>query len=287
MPWNLTSTHAQAGDLALLVGLRHKHFIFPLIPGGTFHTHRGILNHDELIGKPWGSQVFSHQGAPFFILQPSLADLLVDLKRNTQIMYPKDIGFILTSMSIGPGQTVMEAGTGSGSMTIALAYAVGPQGRVVSYERRPDFQKLAQKNLARLGLEERVALVLGDIAAGFAETNADAFFLDVPNPWDYITQVRAALKPGGFFCNLVPTFNQVETLLYALRREHFAFIEVCEILLRYYKAEPSRLRPTDRMVAHTGFLIFGRRVEVSEDERGRELMEEAGAVGLDEKGGNK
>ncbi|MDP3184546.1 MAG: tRNA (adenine-N1)-methyltransferase [Anaerolineales bacterium] len=287
MPWNLTSTHAQAGDLALLVGLRHKHFIFPLIPGGTFHTHRGILNHDELIGKPWGSQVFSHQGAPFFILQPSLADLLVDLKRNTQIMYPKDIGFILTSMSIGPGQTVMEAGTGSGSMTIALAYAVGPQGRVVSYERRPEFQKLAQKNLARLGLEERVALVLGDIAAGFAETNADAFFLDVPNPWDYITQVRAALKPGGFFCNLVPTFNQVETLLYALRREHFAFIEVCEILLRYYKAEPSRLRPTDRMVAHTGFLIFARRVEVSEDERGRELMEEAGAVGLDEKGGNK
>ncbi|MDP2976601.1 MAG: tRNA (adenine-N1)-methyltransferase [Anaerolineales bacterium] len=287
MTWNLNTTHAQPGDLALLVGLRHKHFIFPLIPGGTFHTHRGILNHDELIGKPWGSQVFSHQGAPFFILQPSLADLLVDLKRNTQIMYPKDIGFILTSMSIGPGQTVMEAGTGSGSMTIALAYAVGPQGRVVSYERRPDFQKLAQKNLARLGLEERVALVLGDIAAGFAETNADAFFLDVPNPWDYIAQVRAALKPGGFFCNLVPTFNQVETLLYALRREHFAFIEVCEILLRYYKAEPSRLRPTDRMVAHTGFLIFGRRVEVSEDERGRELMEEAGAVGLDEKGGNK
>lgn len=274
MPWNLTSTHAQAGDLALLVGLRHKHFIFPLIPGGTFHTHRGILNHDELIGKPWGSQVFSHQGAPFFMLQPSLADLLVDLKRNTQIVYPKDIGFILTSMSIGPGQTVMEAGTGSGSMTIALAYAVGPQGRVVSYERRPEFQKLAQKNLARLGLEERVTLKLGDIAAGFAETNADAFFLDLPNPWDYIAQVRAALKPGGFFCNLVPTFNQVETLLYALRREHFAFIEVCEILLRYYKAEPSRLRPTDRMVAHTGFLIFARRIEPGEDERVKELLEE-------------
>lgn len=274
MPWNLISTHAQAGDLALLVGLRHKHFIFPLIPGGTFHTHRGILNHDELIGKPWGSQVFSHQGAPFFMLQPSLADLLVDLKRNTQIMYPKDIGFILTSMSIGPGQTVMEAGTGSGSMTIALACAVGSQGRVVSYERRPDFQKLAQKNLARLGLEERVVLKLGDIAAGFAETNADAFFLDVPNPWDYIAQVRAALKPGGFFCNLVPTFNQVETLLYALRREHFAFIEVCEIMLRYYKAEPSRLRPTDRMVAHTGFLIFARRIEPDEDERVQELLEE-------------
>ncbi len=174
MPWNLNTTHSQPGDLALLVGLRHKHFIFPLIPGGSFHTHRGILYHDELIGKPWGSQVFSHQGSPFFMLQPSLADLLVDLKRSTQIMYPKDIGFILTSMSVGPGQTVLEAGTGSGSMTVALAYAVGPQGHVVTYERRPEFQSLARKNLERLGLDGRVDFKLGDIADGFTETDVDA-----------------------------------------------------------------------------------------------------------------
>jgi tRNA (adenine57-N1/adenine58-N1)-methyltransferase len=278
MPWNLNTTHSQPGDLALLVGLRHKHFIFPLIPGGSFHTHRGILYHDELIGRPWGSQVFSHQGSPFFLLQPSLADLLLDLKRSTQIMYPKDIGFILTSMSVGPGQTVLEAGTGSGSMTVALAYVVGPQGRVVSYERRPEFQSLARKNLERLGLDARVDFKLGDIADGFTETNVDAIFLDVPNPWDYIQQVRAALKPGGFFCNLVPSFNQVEKLLYALRRERFAFIEVCELLMRYYKPEPTRLRPTDRMIAHTGFLIFARRIEPSEDERARALLEEQGGV---------
>jgi tRNA (adenine57-N1/adenine58-N1)-methyltransferase len=278
MPWNLNTTHSQPGDLALLVGLRHKHFIFPLIPGGTFHTHRGILYHDELIGKPWGSQVFSHQGSPFFILQPSLADLLQDLKRSTQIMYPKDIGFILTSMSVGPGQIVLEAGTGSGSMTVALAYAVGPQGHVVTYERRPEFQALAHKNLERLGLDGRVDFKLGDIADGFTETDVDALFLDLPNPWDYIPQVRLALKPGGFFCNLVPTFNQVETLLYALRREHFAFIEVCELLMRYYKPEPTRLRPTDRMVAHTGYLIFARRIEPSEDERARVLLDEEGGL---------
>jgi tRNA (adenine57-N1/adenine58-N1)-methyltransferase len=236
------------------------------------------LYHDELIGKPWGSQVFSHQGSPFFMLQPSLADLLQDLKRSTQIMYPKDIGFILTSMSVGPGQTVLEAGTGSGSMTVALAYAVGPQGHVVSYERRPEFQALARKNLERLGLEGRVVFKLGDIADGFTEMDVDALFLDLPNPWDYIPQVRAALKPGGFFCNLVPTFNQVEKLLYALRREHFAFIEVCELLMRYYKPEPTRLRPTDRMIAHTGYLIFGRRIEPSEDARARILLEEQGGM---------
>jgi tRNA (adenine57-N1/adenine58-N1)-methyltransferase len=278
MPWNLNTTHAAAGDLALLVGLRHKHFIFPLLPGGRFHTHRGILYHDELIGKPWGSQVFSHQGAPFFLLQPSLGDLLNDLKRSTQIMYPKDIGYILTAMSVGPGQRILEAGTGSGSMTVALAYAVGPQGRVVTYEKREEFQNLARKNLERLGLDGRVEFKLGDIAAGFAETDMDAMFLDVANPWDYVGQVRAALKPGGFFASLLPTFNQVAQLIQALRRENFAFVDVCELLLRFYKPEPSRLRPTDRMVAHTGYLIFGRRIEPGKDERAKELLEEQGGM---------
>jgi tRNA (adenine57-N1/adenine58-N1)-methyltransferase len=216
------------------------------------------------------------------MLQPSLADLLVDLKRSTQIMYPKDIGFILTSMSIGPGQTVLEAGTGSGSMTVALAYAVGPQGRVVTYEKRTEFQNLARKNLDRLGMDSRVDFRLGDIGDGITEENVDACFLDLPNPWDYLRQVRTALKPGGFFCNLVPTFNQVERLLYVMRREHFAFVEVCELLLRYYKPEPTRLRPTDRMVAHTGFLIFGRRIEPSQDERARELLEEQAGGELEE-----
>jgi len=274
MPWNTKSTHTQAGDLVQLVGLRHKSFIFPLQPGGDFHTHRGILKHDDLIGLPWGTQVFSHLGAAFFLLQPSIADLLLDLKRNTQILYPKDIGFILFTMGIGPGQKVLEAGTGSGSMTIALAYTVGADGCVVSYEQREEMQNLARKNIKRTGLASRVDFKLRDIKDGFDETDADAFFLDVPNPYDYITQVRAALKPGGFFCGIVPTTNQAEMLLRELQRNKFAFLEMCEVLLRYYKPTPSRLRPTDRMVAHTGFLIFGRRIEPSEDPRAKELLAE-------------
>jgi tRNA (adenine57-N1/adenine58-N1)-methyltransferase len=274
MPWNLTSSHAQEGDLVQLVGLRHKHFIFLLVAGGKFHTHRGIVSHDELIGLPWGSQIFSHQGSPYFLLQPMLGDILIDLPRNTQILYPKEIGFILVTMGIGPGMRVMEAGTGSGSMTIAMAYNVGATGKVISYEQRPEMQNLARKNLARVGLDERVEFKLRDIAEGFDETDIDAFFLDVANPYDYIPQVRAALKPGGFFCSLIPTYNQVEKLLYSLRRNNFAFIEMCEILLRFYKAEPARLRPTDRMVAHTGFLVFARRIEPSADPRAVELLRE-------------
>ncbi|MBI5841834.1 MAG: tRNA (adenine-N1)-methyltransferase [Chloroflexi bacterium] len=272
----MTSSIARAGDLAQLVGLRHKHFILTLQEGADLQTHRGVLKHDDLIGKPWGSQVFSHMGAPFFLLEPSLGDLLINLPRTTQILYPKDIGFILITMGIKPGQHVMEAGTGSGSMTIALASTVGAEGRVTSYEQRVDMQNLARKNVERVGLASRVTFKLRDIQEGFDEADADAFFLDVPNPYDYIAQVRAAIKPGGFFCTLIPTFNQVEKTLVALRKHKFAFIEVCEILLRYYKPEPSRIRPTDRMVAHTGFLIFARRIEPGADERAKELNEEVG-----------
>jgi tRNA (adenine57-N1/adenine58-N1)-methyltransferase len=199
-------------------------------------------------------------GSPFVLLQPSLADILIETRRNTQIMYPKDIGFILISMDIGPGKHVLEAGTGSGSFTTALAFAVGPQGLVTTYESRPEFQYLAQKNLDRLGLAERVDFKLRDIGQGFDERNVDAVFLDLPNPQDYLQHTRLALKPGGYFGSILPTTNQVSILLIALRRADFAFIEVCELILRYYKAHADRLRPTDRMVAHTGYLIFARSV---------------------------
>ncbi|MBV6391344.1 MAG: tRNA (adenine(58)-N(1))-methyltransferase TrmI [Anaerolineales bacterium] len=270
--------NAREGDLAQLVGLTHKHFIFILQGGGDFQSHRGVIKHDDLIGKPWGSQVFSHTGAPFFLLQPSMSDVLNELPRNTQILYPKDIGYILIQMGVSEGQTVLEAGTGSGSMTIALASAIGSTGRVVSYENKPDTQNLARKNLERIGLAPRVDFKLRDIQEGFDESDADAFFLDVQNPFDYIAQVRAALKPGGFFGSLMPTYNQVEKVLYALKQNNFAFVEVCELLLRYYKTNPVRLRPTDRMVAHTGFLVFARRIEPNDDPRADALAKEISGI---------
>lgn len=275
MSWKPHGTVAREGDLAELVGLRHKHFIIRLVAGAVYQTHRGVLKHDDMIGRPWGSQVYSHMGSPFFLLQPSIADLMRDTKRNTQILYPKDVGFIIMTMGIGPGQHVMEAGTGSGGLTSALAYSVGDEGHVTTYEVRPDFKNLAENNLRKLGLEDRVTFKSGDIGDGFEETGIDSLFLDLPNPYDYMTQVRDALKPGGFFGSILPTTNQVTKLLIALRQNNFAFIEVVETMLRYYKAEPERLRPTDRMVAHTGYLVFARPILISEDERGLELLHEA------------
>lgn len=277
MAWNLHGTHARENDLAELVGLRHKHFIIRLKAGAVFQTHRGVLKHDDLIGKPWGSQVLSHIGSPFFLLQPSTAHLLRATKRVTQILYPKEVGFILVMMGIGPGQHVLEAGSGSGALTSALAYAVGDEGHVTSYEIKPEMSALASSNLEKIGLSERVTFKIGDIANGFDETGVDALFLDVANPYDYMEQVRAALKPGGFFGAILPTANQVSKLLTAMRLSNFAFVEVMELMLRFYKAEPDRFRPTDRMVAHTGFLIFGRPVIAEGDERSQELLREASA----------
>jgi tRNA (adenine57-N1/adenine58-N1)-methyltransferase len=251
---------ARAGDIVQLVGRDNKNFIIRLAPGQRLETHRGIFKHDELIGQELGGEVLSHLGHAFFMIQPSTDDIIRDLKRSSQIIYPKDSGFILMKLSVQSGQTVLEAGTGSGGMTTVLAQSVGPTGHVVSYDIREDMQRRAQQNLEWLGLTDRVTLKLRDIAEGFDETDADAFFLDVPNPWDYTGQVRRALKGGGFFGSILPTTNQVSTLLSAMQRDGYEFIEVCELLLRYYKTVPERLRPVDRMVAHTAFLIFGRPV---------------------------
>ena len=170
----------------------------------------------------------------------------------------------------------MEAGTGSGSFTSALAFAVGATGKVTTYEVREEMQKKAKENISFLGLADRVEFKLRNINDGFDEKNVDALFLDLPNPYDYVPQVREALKPGGFFGTLLPTTNQIQTTIRALRRADFAFVDVCEIMMRYYKTEPDRFRPTDRMVAHTGYLLFGRPVIIDHSAVDEGLMEEAG-----------
>jgi len=269
------------GDIVQLVGLSHKSFILVLKSGESFHTHRGILAHDDLIGKEWGTQVFSHNGSPFFLLQPSLTDLLRNTKRATQIMYPKEIGYILLYMGIGPGSRVIEAGTGSGSFTTALAHAIGSSGKVYSYEIKEETQATAQRTLKKLGLSKIVDFKIRDINIGFDEKYVDSVFLDVSNPYDYLTQVRTSLKPGGHFGCIVPTTNQVMQLLVALRRNEFAFIDVCDVSVRFYKPEPTRFRPVDRMIAHTGYLIFARPVLLGNQPVDKKLLAEIGLVGLE------
>jgi tRNA (adenine57-N1/adenine58-N1)-methyltransferase len=255
---------AQAGDLALFISRDHKQYLKRLRPGEDLHTHRGIVAFDDCIGGSWGRDIRSHLGSPFLILEPSTADLVRQIKRTTQIIFPKDVGYIIMKLSIQPGVTVVEAGTGSGGLTLALARIAGPTGRVISYELRPEMQHLARKNLEQVGLAGSVEFKLKDIEAGFDESDADSLFLDVPEPSRYLAQAAAALRGGGFFGTLVPTVNQIVRLLGALRDQPFGVIEVEELLLRGYKTVSERLRPTDRMVAHTGYLLFARKIEHAE-----------------------
>lgn len=249
--------HTRDGDLAMLV-LEHKQFLFKLEANGEFQTHEGFILHNDMIGIPWGSIVQSHLGKSFMLLEPSLRDALLHIRRHSQIMYPKDIGYVLLRLSVGAHKTVIEAGTGSGAFTTALAWAVGSTGKVISYDKREDMQKLAIQNLEKLGLAERVTFQLHDIGEGFFERDVDSLFLDLPNPEDYLPQSREALCNGGTFGAIVPTMNQVSKLLYAMEKNGFGMINVCETMLRFYKTIPNRMRPLDRMVAHTGYLIFAR-----------------------------
>ena len=263
----------ESGDLAEIVGRSHFHHIVKIEEGKEIQSHKGILKMGDLIGLRWGSVVKSHNGNTFFVLQPALNDIIKDTPRNTQILYPKDIGFLLLSLAVGPGKIVVEAGTGSGALTTAFAYSVGPTGHVYTYEARKEMQDVAIKNLKKNYLDDRVTFTLRNVEEGFNEVNADSLFLDLPNSYDYIPQAKAALKPGGFFGSILPTTGQVEKLLRALKEHGFAFTEVCEIFIRYYRTDPDRFRPVDRMVGHTGYLIFSRSLNYyDEDNETKDIL---------------
>lgn len=254
-------SQAREGDLVLFISKDRRRYLVRLSEDGALHTKNGVIPHAEVIGHPLGRTVQTHLGVPFLVLEPATDDLIVELKRTTQIMFPKDIGYALMKLGVHPGNRVVEAGTGSGGLTLALARAVGADGRIYSYDSNPQALALALKNLQVMGLADCVDLKERDIAEGFDETDVDALFLDVRHPWEYLGQARSALKQGGFFGAIVPTTNQVAALLDGLARFAFANVQVEELWVRGWKTLPGRLRPMDRMIAHTGYLIFARPVE--------------------------
>jgi len=262
-PYAVDEMSVLAEGEVVLVILGRKRFLMRLQAGQVQHTHRGLIYHDELIGEVPGKALATHLGSPFVALRPSLHDIIMNIKRISQIVYPKEIGYILLKLNVGPGSRIVECGTGSGALTIALAHAVRPHGRVYSYERREDMLRVATRNLSNAGLLDQVELKQRDVTEGFDERDVDALFLDVRRPWLYLKQAWEALTAGGFLGALVPTTNQISELITGLEECCFGDIEICEILLRPYKPVAARLRPVDRMVAHTGFLIFARRLEKS------------------------
>lgn len=259
-PQQFDQHYAQYGDTVLLVSKDRDSYVRTLTVGATFSTQLGNIPHDALISLPYGSTAKTHLGHVFYLLPPQVPDLIAHARHETAIIQPKDLGYIALKLGVRPGMHIVEAGTGSGALTLLLASLVGDEGHVYTYERKEALREVATKNLNRVNAAHRVTFTTGDIADGFNVSGADALFMDVTNPWDYLSQAWAALAGGGVFGTIVPTINQVITVIDALYTDHWFMLEIEEILLRHYKINPGRIRPEDQMVGHTGYLIFARAV---------------------------
>jgi len=251
------------GDPALLIDSKGRHFLLRLEHGRTFQFHKGTVAHDDLIGAADGSWVTSSGKDLMLLLRPRLADFVLKMKRGAQVVYPKDLGPILVYGDIGPGMTVLEAGTGSGALTLGLARAVGPTGRVVTVERRDDHAALARKSLERWHGEvpANVEMRIGDVADEVESIRPERIVLDVPEPWHTLETAGRHQPDGGVVVAYLPTVPQVQTTVDRARElATFAEIEVMEFLMREWNVEGRSVRPEHAMVGHTGFLIFMRKV---------------------------
>ncbi len=260
------------GSLVIIITPKGKRHLKRVELGQDWHSGDGILSMEDVVKATYGSEVYTSLGIPLRLYEPTLHDLLKGVKRQTQIIYPKDIAYICLRLGIGEGRTVIEAGSGSGALTVGLSWFSGQTGQVHTYEAREEFHKLVRRNLEWAGVGKNVTLHHRDISEGFTITGADALFLDVRTPWEYLEHVQKAVRPGASLAFLLPTVDQVGKLLLGLEKGPYADVEVCELLLRRWKPVADRLRPDDRMIAHTGFLIFARQQERSEDFESRKPL---------------
>ena len=244
--------------------------------GKSFHTHKGFIKLDDLIDKEYGSVITSSLGFEFVALKPLLRDYVMKSARQTQINYPKDIALIVIFSGIGPGSHVVEAGTGTGALTMSIAFYVKPDGRVYSYEIRNEFVKVAEKNLERAGLREYVEIKNKDITLGIDETDIDTVILDMAVPWLVIPHAYTALKPSGTLVSFSPTIDQVVKTVEALNENGFTDVESVECLMRGMQIERGKTRPQTLMTAHTGYITYARKAMKREGSTNAEHMGESG-----------
>ena len=258
----------EAGQPALLIDEKGRHFLLKLDPQRTFQYHKGHIAHSELIGLEDGSWVTASTGSQLLLIRPRLADYILKMKRGAQIVYPKDIGPIMVFGDIGPGLTVLEAGTGSGALTLGLTRAVGPSGRVVTVELREDHAAHARKALERWfgAIPENLTLLTADVTEHVETVQPDRIVLDLPEPGPILEKASEHQPNGGGFIAYLPTIPQVQGLVEQARALGcWAEIEIKEFLFRDWNVSGRSVRPQHEMIGHTGFLVFMRKTEISTD----------------------
>lgn len=247
----------RAGDRVLIVVKKHR-YIVRVDEEKRFHTHLGYIDLKDLIGQPFGSYQRTSSGVPYVVLRPAKKDYLPRLPRTTQVIYPKDAASIMVWANIKPGDRVLEAGTGSGGLTIFLAEAVGRDGLVYGFDVREEALEKTRRNLEAVGLLDRVSLRLGDVLAGVDVSDLDAVVLDLPTPWLAPAVLKRNLRPDGFFVSFSPTINQVEKTVSALREAGYVMIEAFEVIQRFYDVKPNATRPNSFGNQHTGYIVAAR-----------------------------
>ncbi len=283
------------GERVLLMDARGRRYLLRLQAGSIFHFHGGWVPHDALIGAPEGAMRRATSGARLTALRPTLADFVLKMPRGAQIVYPKDIAAVLVHGDIAPGSQVLEAGTGSGALTMGLARAVGPQGRIVSYEVREDFHQTARANVETFfgAVPPWVELRNQDlicVAEGRPDREDDGVepevfdraVLDLPEPWAVLHAVTSVLRPGGILTTYLPTTNQTRETVLALERSGYSQVDTFEVMERHWHVTDRSVRPDHRMVAHTGFITVARRGVGGEDRAEPDEPEESAEATADD-----
>jgi tRNA (adenine57-N1/adenine58-N1)-methyltransferase catalytic subunit len=251
----VTDATLAAGERVLLIDAKDRRYLLTLKPGASFHTHAGIVQHDQLIGATDGCSVEASTGRVFVVLRPTLSDVVLKMPRGAQVIYPKDLGAILMQADIAPGLRVLEAGVGSGALSMTLLRA---GALITGYEIREEFADRAQQNVRAMLGDSAYDVHIRDVTEGIDERGLDRVLLDMPEPHKVVAHAEVALRPGGIFLAYLPTINQTQLLREYLARSRFGLEETVEVLRRTWHIEHQSTRPDHRMVAHTGFLTSAR-----------------------------
>ncbi|MEM4280774.1 MAG: tRNA (adenine-N1)-methyltransferase [Candidatus Caldarchaeum sp.] len=246
-------------DRVLIVTEKKKRYLIQIRSGKKFHCSEGFIDTSILVGKAYGCSIVSNIGSRWNIFKPTILDRVLFFPRTTQIVYPKDLGYIVVASGIGPGSRVLEAGTGTGVLTTMLAYLVRPTGKVYSYDVKADYLEAVSVRLRQLGLSEYVELKQGDVSHGVEEKTLDSAIIDVPEPWAAVEACREALRPSGVWVSLSPTVEQVVQTFEALEKAGFGDLSCVEILMRNIRIKRGMTRPEFLMRGHTAYIVTARK----------------------------
>lgn len=269
-------TKIEESSYVLLFHTPRKKWLTKVAQDKKFHTHLGIIDVSSIIGMEYGSAIRTTEGKLIFLMEPTIHDFIMKSERKTQIVYPKDLGYIVARTGLKNGSKVLEVGTGSGALATFMASIVKPEGHIYSFDVNSEFMEMAKRNLEKAGMAKYVTMHQHDPHQGVDIRNVDVATVDLGDPWTVVDQVYDALKGGGAFVAICPTMNQIERTAAQLKKSGYADIDCVELMIRNIEAREGMTRPSMRMIGHTTYLVFARKVEKLQEALPAPISEEGG-----------